>query len=68
MSSDIRIDKFLEEIKDARDKIYEINGLIQEQETMGEKVSQDLLDEKMSCEKRIETSWDEIQKIVGNKR
>lgn len=68
MSSDIRIDKFLEDIKDSRDKIYEINGLIQEQETMGEKVSQDLLDKKMSCEKRIEISWNEIQKIVGNKR
>lgn len=68
MSSDIKIDKFLEDIKDARDKIYELNGLIQEQEAMGGKVSQDLLDEKMSWEKRIETNWNEIQKIIGNKR
>lgn len=63
MSSDKRIDDLLDDIKLARDKIYEVNGLIQK---CGGKPTALILT-RNAWQEKIKTDWEMIQKIINGK-
>lgn len=62
MSSDKRIDDLLDDIKLARDKIYEVNGL-----EMWRKAYCTNFNKKCMAGKKIKTDWEMIQKIINGK-